>query len=63
MSRLHVASVAEAPSSRPCARISARRHSLDPRRYPPFKELAEGLIEDYYAAEFELGLDAMLDRN
>jgi hypothetical protein len=29
---------------------------------PPFKELAEGLIEDYYAAEFELGLDAMLDR-
>jgi hypothetical protein len=40
-----------------------RRHSLDPRRYPPFKELAEGLIEDYYAAEFELGPDAMLDRN
>ena len=30
---------------------------------PPFKELAEGLIEDYYAAQFELGLDAMLDRN
>jgi hypothetical protein len=42
---------------------SARRHSLDPRSYPPFKELAEGLIEDYYAAEFELDLDAMLDRN
>ncbi len=34
---------------------------LDPGRYPTIHRLAEGLAEDRFEAEFQLGLDTMLD--
>jgi len=35
---------------------------LDPGRYPTIHRLAEGLAEDHFEVEFQLGLDAMLDQ-
>ncbi|HST49143.1 TetR/AcrR family transcriptional regulator [Jatrophihabitans sp.] len=35
---------------------------LDPGRYPTIHRLADGLAEDHFETEFQLGLEAMLDQ-
>lgn len=37
-------------------------HAIELRDYPTIRALATGLVEDYYGAEFDAGLDAILDR-